>query len=173
MSADFLIRPAVSADTEAIFGLIRDLADYERLLPEMVGTEAALERHLFGDRPYAEVLVAEVCDQIVGFALFFPTYSTFLTRPGLHLEDLFVRAEYRGRGIGKALIRGVAQTARDRGYGRLEWNVLDWNAPAIGFYQRIGATLLPDWRICRVSDPALSALAMEKEVAASQTMSPD
>ena len=159
MSANFLIRPAVSTDTGAIFGLIRDLADYERLLPEMVGTEADLERHLFGDRPYAEVLVAEVRHQLVGFALFFPTYSTFLTRPGLHLEDLFVRSEYRGQGIGKALIQGVAQVARDRGYGRLEWNVLDWNAPAIGFYQRIGATLLPDWRICRVTDPALSTLA--------------
>jgi GNAT superfamily N-acetyltransferase len=160
MSANFLIRPAVSTDTGAIFGLIRDLADYERLLSEMVGTEAELERHLFGDRPFAEVLVAEVCQQVVGFALFFPTYSTFLTRPGLHLEDLFVRSEYRGQGIGKALIQGVAQVACDRGYGRLEWTVLDWNAPAIGFYQRLGATLLPDWRICRVTDPALRTLAL-------------
>jgi GNAT superfamily N-acetyltransferase len=129
------------------------LARYERLEPAVTGSAEALGQHLFGERPAIEALLAEQGTHAVGFALFYGTYSTFLTRPGIHLEDLFVLESHRGRGLGRALLAEVRRIAERRGVGRLEWNVLDWNAPAIAFYERAGATLLPDWRLCRVELP--------------------
>ncbi len=158
-TAQLLIRTAQPEDTEALFSLIRALAEYEQLLHQVSGSADALREHLFGDRPCVEAIVAEWDTQPIGFALFFTNYSTFLTKPGLYLEDLFVLPEHRGRGVGKALLAELARIAQDRGCGRLEWSVLDWNEPAIGFYQRIGATVLPDWRICRVTVTALDQLA--------------
>ena len=153
------LRPAVRADVPVVVGLIRSLAEYERLTDLCVGTEEDLRQALWGSDPTAEVLIARVNDVPVGFALFFPTFSTFLARRGLWLEDLFVYPEHRGAGIGKALLRAVAAIARDRGCGRFEWSVLDWNAPAIRFYESLGATVMPDWRIARVAGPAIDALA--------------
>lgn len=149
------IRPALPADTNAIFHLIQELAVYENLMHQVTGTPDDLGEHLFGDVPYAEAMVAEMEGQLIGFALFFKNYSTFLTKPGLYLEDLFVQEAYRGKGIGKALLKAVAQITQDRGYGRLEWSVLDWNETAIAFYRRMGAEVLPDWRICRVTGASL------------------
>lgn len=152
------IRPALQADTNAIFSLIQELAVYEKLMHQVTGTPDNLSEHLFGDVPYAEALVVEREGQLIGFALFFKNYSTFLTKPGLYLEDLFVQEAYRGKGIGKALLKAVAQIAQDRGYGRLEWSVLDWNETAIAFYRRMGAEVLPDWRICRVTGASLQLM---------------
>lgn len=154
-----LIRPVTPADVPTLFALITALAEYEKLSHQVSGDAAALEAHLFGDRPYIEAVIAEWQGAPVGFALFFHNYSTFLTKPGIYLEDLFVLPEYRGHGIGKALLVHVAQIAADRGCGRLEWSVLDWNELAIGFYQRMGAEVLPDWRICRVTGEALQQLS--------------
>ena len=153
------IRPAEPRDAPAIFALIRALAEYEHLAHAVTGDVEALRSHLFGPRPYAEVLLADVDGRSVGFALFFHSYSTFLAAPGLYLEDLFVEPENRRRGIGTALLASVARVALDRRCGRLEWAVLDWNAPAIAFYQRHGAEVLPDWRICRVTGAGLARLA--------------
>jgi len=159
-SADrFTIRSAAPADADDVFRLIRGLAEYERLAAEVTGSAATLRAHLFGARPSAEVLVAESGGPLVGFALFFPTYSTFLTRPGLWLEDLFVEPERRRRGIGGALLTAVARTAVERGCARLEWAVLDWNAPAIRFYESRGAKVMGDWRICRVTGDGLAQMA--------------
>jgi len=144
------IRPAVPGDEHALFELIRALARYERLEGSVTGSAGALGQHLFGPRPAAEALLAEEGATAVGFALFFPTYSTFLCRPGLYLEDLFVLESHRRRGIGRALLTEVKRLADARGAGRLEWSVLAWNGDAIAFYERFGATILPDWRICRV-----------------------
>lgn len=141
-----------------IFQLIQALAAYEKLSHAVTGTEEALRQHLFSDRPYAQVLLAETTTETIGYALFFPTYSTFLTRPGLWLEDLFVLPAYRRQGVGTALLKAVARLARDRDYGRIEWSVLDWNREAIQFYERLGATVLPDWRICRLNGEALTTL---------------
>jgi GNAT superfamily N-acetyltransferase len=146
-----IIRPAVPGDERALFELIRALARFERLEDTVTGSAEALGRHLFGERPAAEALIAEDGGVAVGFALFFPTYSTFLTRPGVYLEDLFVLESHRRRGIGGALLAEVKRVAEARGAGRLEWSVLDWNAGAIAFYERFGATVLPQWRICRVT----------------------
>ncbi|MBW4486736.1 MAG: GNAT family N-acetyltransferase [Trichocoleus desertorum ATA4-8-CV12] len=154
-----VVRPAIAADIPTIFALIQALAEYEKLSHEVVGSPEALESHLFGDRPYAEAIMAEVAGQGVGFALFFHNYSTFLTQPGIYLEDLFVLPEYRGQGIGKAFLTYLAQLAVARNCGRLEWSVLDWNAPAIAFYERMGADVLPDWRTCRVTRQSLANLA--------------
>lgn len=154
-----LVRKATPADVQAIFHLILALAEYEKLSHTVTGTPESLQEHLFGTRPYAEAIVAEVEEKIVGFALFFYSYSTFLTLPGIYLEDLFVLPEYRGKGIGKKLLSYLARLAVSGGFGRLEWSVLDWNEPAIGFYQKIGADILPDWRICRVMGDGLSSLA--------------
>ncbi|MGC9503796.1 MAG: GNAT family N-acetyltransferase [Baaleninema sp.] len=162
VNARVRIRTAREEDVEGVFHLIRALADYEGLSHQVVGDAETLQGHLFGERPYAEVLVAEEVDRIVGFALFFHSYSTFLTRPGLYLEDLFVLPDDRGRGIGTALIQQVAKIAVERKCGRVEWAVLDWNAPAIAFYEKIGASVLPDWRICRVSDRPLQNLASSR-----------
>lgn len=155
----FTIRPATRADTPALFQLIQGLAKYENLEHTVTGTPEALATHLFEDPVYAEAIVAASEDRLAGFALFFINYSTFLTQPGLYLEDIFVLPEYRGQGIGKALLLQVSQLAADRDYGRMEWSVLDWNQPAIAFYERLGATVLPDWRICRVTGDGLRNLA--------------
>lgn len=155
----FTIRSAQPSDVSRIFELIQALAAYEKLLHQVTGSCEALQEHLFGDRPCVEALLADCEGQSVGFALFFTNYSTFLTKPGIYLEDLFVLPEYRGWGIGKAFLTKLAQLALERDCGRLEWSVLDWNEPAIGFYQRMGATILPDWRICRVTGEAIEQLA--------------
>jgi GNAT superfamily N-acetyltransferase len=146
-------------DVSTIFSLIRGLAEYERLSHEMVGTEDLLREHLFGERPYVEVLLAEVGDRPVGFALFFHNYSTFLTRPGIYLEDLFVLPQERGRGYGKALLTALGRLAVERGCGRLEWSVLDWNEPSIQFYRSLGAVGLDEWTVNRVTGEALERLA--------------
>lgn len=152
------LRPAVRADVPEILRLIRALADYENLSREVVATEAALAATLFGDRPAAEVLLAEDQGRAVGFALFFPNYSTFLAKPGIYLEDLFVEPAHRGKGTGKALLKAVARIAVERGCGRFEWSVLDWNEPAIGFYKSLGARPMDDWTIMRVTGEALRRL---------------
>ncbi|PZD75359.1 Spermidine/spermine N(1)-acetyltransferase [Acaryochloris thomasi RCC1774] len=159
LSSDFVIRPAQPKDVPDIFELIQELARYEKLEQMVTGSSETLERHLFGQPTYAEALVASIDQHIVGFALFFTNYSTFLTQPGLYLEDLFVHSDYRRQGIGKALLQQVANLAVERNCGRLEWSVLDWNENAISVYQRLGATVLPDWRICRVVGHELQALA--------------
>ncbi len=153
------IRPAQENDVDAIFELIMGLAAYEKLTDKVTGDSELLRSHLFGVRPYAESIVAELDDRVVGFGLFFHSYSTFLTQPGLYLEDVFVLPEYRRQGIGKALMTSVIKIANQRGCGRLEWSVLDWNQPAIEFYQHLGATILPDWKICRMSADTLAEIA--------------
>ncbi|CAG7856671.1 diamine N-acetyltransferase [biofilm metagenome] len=152
------LRPAKPEDCEQIFALIKALADYEKLSHLVSGNPAELREHLFGEKQFAEVILAEVQGEAVGFALFFHNYSTFLTKPGIYLEDIFVLPEYRGNGVGKALLIQVAQIAVERNCGRLEWSVLDWNEPAIGFYRRIGAEVLDEWRICRVTGETLALM---------------
>ena len=147
-------------DAAALAAMIRALAEYEHLTHVCVSTEDDLRTALWGLDPAAEVLIARVDDVPVGFALFFHTFSTFLARRGLWLEDLFVYPEQRGAGIGTALLRAVAAIARDRGCGRFEWSVLDWNAPALRFYESLGATVMPDWRIARIAGPAIQMLAL-------------
>ncbi len=163
----FILRPAQPNDVPTLFSLIKALAEYEKLTDQVTGSEALLHEHLFGDRPYIEAVLAEPvgaeaaesAGPPIGFALFFTNYSTFLTKPGIYLEDLFVMPGYRSQGVGKALLAYLAQLAIARDCGRLEWSVLDWNQSAIGFYERMGATVLPDWRICRVTGAAIAALA--------------
>lgn len=155
----FTISPATAADVPTILHLIRALADYEKLSHEVVATEDSLRAALFGERPGAECLIAQEHGEPVGFALYFHNFSTFLSRRGLYLEDLFVEPAHRGKGYGKALLQQLAQIAVARGCGRLEWSVLDWNLPAIGFYRSVGATVMDDWRICRMTGPALQAFA--------------
>lgn len=153
------IRAAHVADIPTICRLIRGLAEYERLAHEAVFDEAQLAEHLFGPRPYAEVLLAEEGGQAVGFALFFHNYSTFVGKPGIYLEDLFVLPEHRGRGHGKALLQAVARVAVARGCGRMEWAALNWNEPAIEFYQLFGAVPQSDWTTFRLSGERLAAAA--------------
>ena len=155
----FTIRPAVREDVASIVRLIHGLAEFEKLTHLVQVTPESLAPHLFGDRPVAEALVAERAGRVVAFALFFTNFSTFLARPGLYLEDLFVEPAERGQGIGQALLEHLARLAASRGCGRFEWSVLDWNEGAIRFYQRMGATVMPDWRICRIAGPALAAFA--------------
>lgn len=152
------VRPATPIDARVLFHLIQALAEYEKLSHAVTGNAEALEAHLFGAKPYIEAILAEYAGQVVGFALFFHNYSTFLTKPGIYVEDLFVLPEFRRKGIGKALLQYIAQLAVDRDCGRLEWSVLDWNQPAIAFYETIGASVLPDWRICRVTGNSLIQL---------------
>jgi GNAT superfamily N-acetyltransferase len=153
------IRIATSADVPTILRFIRALADYEKLSHEVVADEAQLRATLFGARPAAEVLLAELDGAPVGFALFFTSYSTFLGKAGLYLEDLFVLPETRGRGVGAALMAACAKCAIDRGYGRFEWSVLDWNEPALRFYRSLGATPMTEWTVQRLVGAPLAALA--------------
>ena len=155
MTRDFRIRSAIATDVESIFSQIKALAEYEKLSHLVTGNSQELAKHLFGDSPCAEAIVAEVKDKIVGFGLFFQNYSTFLTKPGMYLEDLFVLPEYRRRGIAKGILMYLADLAIARDAGRLEWSVLDWNENAIAFYEKIGASVLPEWRICRLTGNAL------------------
>ncbi|MFT5680854.1 MAG: GNAT superfamily N-acetyltransferase [Myxococcota bacterium] len=152
------IRPAIAADVPTILHFIRSLADYERLRHEVVATEAALMATLFGPHPYAEVLLAEIDGAAIGFALFFHSYSTFLAKPGIHLEDLFIAPEHRGCGYGKALLSRLAAITVERDCGRLEWSVLDWNTPAIDFYKALGAEPMADWTTFRLTGAALEAM---------------
>jgi GNAT superfamily N-acetyltransferase len=161
MAAHPVIRPASEADVPLILRFIRELAEYERLLHEVVATEETLRATLFGPRPAAEVVIAEGDGEPLGFALFFHNYSTFLAQPGLYLEDLYVRPEARGRGTGRALLAHLARLARERGCGRLEWWVLDWNESAIRFYRSLGARPMNEWTVFRLTGPDLSRLADE------------
>jgi len=156
MPGELLIRPAQREDVPAILQFIRALADYEKLSHWVTADEDLLRQHLFGDRPAAEAVLAWRDGRPVGYALFFTTFSTFLGRPGIWLEDIFVEPPARGGGIGKALLRHVAGIAAARGCGRLEWSVLDWNQPAIEFYKTFGAQMLPDWRLCRIDPNSLA-----------------
>ncbi len=153
-----MIRPATPTDVPLIAQLIRDLAEYEKLAHDVVFNEAALKQHLFGPRPYAEVLIAEHEGAGVGFALFFHNFSTFLGQPGIYLEDLFVKPANRGQGHGKQLLAALARLAVERGCGRLEWAVLDWNKPAIGFYESLGARPNDEWTVFRLTGEALQSL---------------
>jgi GNAT superfamily N-acetyltransferase len=153
-----MIRLATPDDLPTIAQLIRDLAEYEKLSQDCVFSEASLREHLFGPRPYAEVLIAEEDGVKVGFALFFHNFSTFLGQPGIYLEDLFVKPEYRGKGHGKELLAKLAKVAMERGCGRLEWAVLDWNTPSIGFYESLGAKANGDWTVYRLTGEALQLL---------------
>lgn len=156
-AADFTIRAAEPGDVSDIVRLIHALAGFERLSHLVEATPETLHPQLFGARPAAEALVAVAAGRVVGFALFFHNFSTFLARPGLYLEDLFVEPDHRGAGIGKALLTRLGRLAVERGCGRFEWSVLDWNASAIGFYESLGATVMPDWRICRITGERLRA----------------
>lgn len=155
------IRTATPADLPLIAQLIRDLADYEKLLHEVRFDEAVLGQKLFGPRPYAEVVIGEIDGTPQGFALFFHNFSTFEGKPGIYLEDLFVRPAARGSGLGKALLSHLAMLAVERDCARLEWSVLDWNSPAIGFYQKLGARLMDEWTVMRVDGTALQQLGAE------------
>jgi GNAT superfamily N-acetyltransferase len=164
--SSFNIREATRADTVTILGFIHELAEYEKLSHEVVATPEILERTLFGpnERKVAEVLIGEVLDdgqqpRAVGFALFFHSFSTFLGLPGIYLEDLYVQPEYRGRGYGEAILRRLAKMTVERGCGRLEWAVLDWNDPAIGFYRKLGAESMDEWTVFRLSGKTLRAVA--------------
>jgi GNAT superfamily N-acetyltransferase len=154
-----MIRPATPADVPAIAQLIRDLAEYEKLAHEVRLDETQLREHLFGARRFVEALVAEEQGEVIGFALFFHNYSTFLGKPGLYLEDLFVKPARRGGGHGKALLRELARIAVERGCGRLEWSVLNWNEPAIRFYEALGAAPMKEWTVYRLTGEALSRAA--------------
>src|SRR5439155_575141 len=153
------LRPATAGDLPQVLAFIRELAVYERLEREVVATEADLGAALFGPRPFAEVILACLDGTPVGFALFFHNFSTFLGRPGIYLEDLFVRPEFRRRGVGLALFRRLAQLAVERQCGRLEWAVLNWNEPALRFYRNLGATPMSDWTVQRLTGEALRRLA--------------
>ncbi|HET9989955.1 MAG TPA: GNAT family N-acetyltransferase [Kofleriaceae bacterium] len=156
---DVTIRIARADDCATILGFIRDLAEYEKLAHEVVADEAQLRATLFGARPAAEVLIAELAGEPVGFALFFTSYSTFLGKPGLYLEDLFVRPAARSRGVGGALMAACAKLAVERDYGRFEWSVLDWNEPALKFYRALGAVPLAEWTVQRLTGAPLATLA--------------
>lgn len=161
--SNFAIRPATEEDVPLVLEFIRELAEYENLLDQFVATEKRLGETLFGDRPHAEVLIGELGSRPVGFALYFHNYSTFLAKPGLYLEDLFIRPGYRGKGFGKAMLRRLAGIAVERGCGRFEWSVLDWNKPAIEFYKALGAQPMDDWTVYRLSGEPLTKLAEERD----------
>lgn len=157
--ADIRVRDATEEDVPLILSLIRELAEYERLSSEVVATEDGLRESLFGKRRFAEVLVAEHDGAPAGFALFFHNFSTFLGRPGIYLEDLYVKPAFRGAGVGKRLLVYLARLAKERDCGRLEWSVLDWNEPSIGFYRKLGAVAMDDWTVYRLAGGALEELA--------------
>ena len=152
----YALRAAELRDVVPIVGLIRELAEFEKLTHLLQVTPEKLRPNLFGEKAVAEAMVAEADGEVIGFALFFTNFSTFLAQPGLYLEDLYVQPAHRGAGVGEALLTRLARLAVDRGYGRFEWSVLDWNENAIRFYERMGATVLPDWRICRITGDALA-----------------
>jgi GNAT superfamily N-acetyltransferase len=154
-----LVREASGEDVPLILSFIRELAEYENLYHEVVATEETLRANLFGERQFAEVLIAEHDGAPAGFALFFHNFSTFLGKSGIYLEDLYVKPELRGAGIGKKLLVHLARLAKDRGCGRLEWWVLDWNAPTIGFYEKLGAVAMDDWTVYRLAGAPLDDLA--------------
>ena len=156
---NFAIRPATAADVPIILELIRALATYERAPNDVTATEDGLSKVLFGKKPAAEVLLAFKNETAVGFAVFFHNFSTWLGRPGLYLEDLFVRPEDRGKGYGRALLIHLAKIARDRGCGRMEWAVLDWNEPAIQFYRKLGAKSMDEWTVFRLKRDGIAKLA--------------
>src|ERR1700758_2344769 len=158
-TANFTVRPAMVADVPVILELIRALATYERAPNEVTATENGLVEVLFGEKPAAEVLLAFENETAVGFAVFFHNFSTWLGRPGLYLEDLFVRPEHRGKGYGRALLIDLARIARDRDCGRMEWAVLNWNEPAIQFYRKLGAKPLDEWTVFRLTRDGIARLA--------------
>ncbi|MCC6073223.1 GNAT family N-acetyltransferase [Massilia sp. GCM10020059] len=159
VSNAFSIRPAQPSDVAHIHGMIVELAVFEKLEHMVVATEAMLHEGLFGAHPACEAIIGEENGEVVTFALFFHNFSTFLTKKGLYLEDLYVKQAHRGKGFGKRMLVKLAQLAVERNCGRFEWSVLDWNEPAINFYKAMGAEILPDWRVCRVTGPALTQLA--------------
>lgn len=159
MASGFTIRPASRADAPLILAFIRELAEYERLSHEVRATQRDIEETLFGERPGAEVLLGFADGEPAAFALFFSSYSTFLGKPGIYLEDLFVRPAWRGNGLGRAMLSAVAGIAVERGCGRLEWSCLDWNEPAIGFYESLGAKAMDEWTVYRLTGESLRALA--------------
>ena len=159
---DFEIRPATEDDAPLILAFIKKLAVYEKLAHKVTATEDILRETLFGERRYAEVIIGYHLGEPVGFALFFHNYSTFLGKPGIYLEDLFVDEEHRGKGFGKALLAHLAILAKERDCGRLEWAVLNWNEPSINFYRALGAAPMNDWTVFRVTGDALDKLANEK-----------
>ena len=156
--AEIRIAPATGADVLVILEMIRGLAEYEKLTHLVTATEDRLRQTLFGPRPAAEVLLAYRDEECCGFALFFQNYSTFLAKPGIYLEDLFVKPEARGKGLGLALLRELARLAVERGCGRVEWSVLDWNEPSIRFYKKLGAVPLDEWTVFRLTGDALETL---------------
>ena len=162
VSNAFSIRPAQPSDVAHIHGMIVELAVFEKLEHMVVATEAMLHEGLFGAHPACEAIVGEENGEVVTFALFFHNFSTFLTKKGLYLEDLYVKQAHRGKGFGKQMLVKLAQLAVERNCGRFEWSVLDWNEPAINFYKAMGADILPDWRVCRVTGAALTQLAAPK-----------
>jgi GNAT superfamily N-acetyltransferase len=162
--AELRICEATEAETPVILEMIQGLAEYEKLSHVCCATEAQLRRTLFGERPAAEVLLARSDGQWIGFALFFPNYSTFLAAPGIYLEDLYVKPEARGKGAGLALLRALAKLAVQRGCGRMEWAVLDWNEPSIGFYKKLGAVPLDEWTTMRLTGEALLRLGEKSGV---------
>lgn len=157
--SSLVLRSARREDAALILQFIKELAEYERLLDLVVADEARIEQMLFGEKPYAEVVLAEWDGEPAGFALFFHNFSTFLAKPGIYLEDLFVRPEFRGRGLGKALLKRLAELAVERGCGRLEWAVLDWNKPSIDFYESLHAKPMSEWIVYRLTGDSLEALA--------------
>jgi len=156
------IRQATRADVPLVLSFIRDLADYEKLSHLVVATEAVLAEELFGPKSHAEVLLGHIGIEPVAFAVYFHNFSTFLGRKGLYLEDLYVRPEHRRRGFGRAMLLHVARIAAERNCGRFEWSVLDWNEPAIFFYETLGATIMHEWKLARVTGEALAQLARMK-----------
>ena len=160
MTDSFIIRPAVESDTTTLLSLIKELADYEKLSHAVVATEDTLRASLFSDKPVAEALIGEVAGRAVAFAIYFHNYSTFLGRKGLYLEDLYVQPECRGCGFGKSLLIRLAQIAVERGCGRFEWAVLNWNTPAIEFYRKLGAVPMNEWTVFRLDGAALTALSI-------------
>ena len=159
MANNFTISPATASDVATILGLIRQLSVYEKLEHMVTGNEAMLTEALFGKTPSCECVIAREGDVPVGFALFFTTFSTFLCKPGVYLEDLFVIPTVRGKGVGKALLKYLAALAQQRGCGRFEWRVLDWNTPSIEFYKSLGATVMPEWHLVRMTEAEIAALA--------------
>lgn len=171
ISGDFVIRTATEDDVPAILSLIKELAEYERLSDEVVATEDGIRQALFGQRPVAEAIIGDYDGVPIGFALYFNNFSTFLGKPGIYLEDLYVQPDHRGNGFGRKLLAYVAHQAKERNCGRLEWAVLDWNEPAIDFYKRIDAVPMDDWTVYRLMGDALDNLANENPTSSSSQRS--